>query len=172
MDFLRSCDTAISQNESLKVLNDVIENRKLSAKLPDWLCTRWNRKATEYQLEHNTFPSFKYSITFLSMESSIACNPITSYQAIHQGGPDKGKVKSLNEEGHKKRPSDARAFTTSTRERNTFIYMFCRKAGHSIPNCHKFLQESVENRVKHIKGEKLFFGAENLAIYLKTVQSV
>lgn len=57
VDFLRSCESAMSHNESLKVLNDVIENQKLSAKLPDWLCTRWNRKATEHQLEHEKFPS-------------------------------------------------------------------------------------------------------------------
>lgn len=57
VDFLRSCESAMAKNESLNILNDGIENQKLSAKLPDWLSTRWNRKATQYQLKHQMFPS-------------------------------------------------------------------------------------------------------------------
>lgn len=49
VDFLRSCQCAMAHNESLRVLDDGIENQKLTAKLPDWLSTRWNRKATQYQ---------------------------------------------------------------------------------------------------------------------------
>lgn len=158
VDFLRSCDSAMTKDDSLNILNDGIENQKLSAKLPDWLCTRWNRKATQYQLEHDRFPSFNYFVAFLSVEANIACNPITSYQAIHQSGPEKAKVKNQNEEGHKKRSVGAKTFTTNTSEKNTFSCMFCKKAGHSIHKCRKFIEEPVEDRVKHIKSEKLCFG--------------
>lgn len=135
---------------------------RIRSSAPDWLCTRWNRKATEYQLEHDKFPSFNYFFTFLSMEASIACNSITSYQAIHKGEPDKGKVRNLNEEGYKKRPAGARAFTTNTSEKNTLTCVFCRKSGNSIYNCCKFLKESVEDRVKYIKSEKVCFGCLKL----------
>ena len=53
----------MSNNESLHVLNDGMENQKLAAKLPDWLSPRWNR--TQYQLEHGRFPNFSYFVTFL-----------------------------------------------------------------------------------------------------------
>lgn len=58
VEFLCSCESAIAHNESLIVLNDGIENQKLTTKLLDWLSTRWNRKATKYQLEHRRFPNF------------------------------------------------------------------------------------------------------------------
>ena len=124
MDILRSCESAMAKNESLNILNDGIKNQKLSAKLPDWLSTRWNCKATQYQLEHQRFPSFNYFVTVLTMEASIACNPITSYHAIQQSGPDKAKVKNQNEDGHKKRSVGSKAVTTNTSEKNTVTCMF------------------------------------------------
>ncbi|KAL4004275.1 signal-regulatory protein delta [Sarotherodon galilaeus] len=72
VDFLRSCECAMAHNESLHILDDGIENQKLTAKLPDWLSSRWNRKATQYQLEHGRFPDFEYFVTFLTLEASIA----------------------------------------------------------------------------------------------------
>lgn len=59
----------MTHNENLNVLYDGIDSQKLTAKLPDWLNTRWNQKATQYQLEHRKFPSFDYFVTFLSMEA-------------------------------------------------------------------------------------------------------
>ncbi|XP_056292769.1 uncharacterized protein LOC130207974 [Pseudoliparis swirei] len=121
VDFLRSCDFAIAHNESLKVLNDAIENQKLTAKLPDWLSTRWNRRATQYQLEHRRFPSFNYFVTFLSMEASIACNPITSYNALRQSEPDKAKIKNQTPLSYKNQTVGAKIFTTNTSERNSHM---------------------------------------------------
>lgn len=92
------------------------------------------------------------------MEASIACNPITSYHAIQQSGPDKAKVKNQNEDGHKKRAAGAKAFTTNTSEKNTVTCMFCKKSGHGLHKCYKFIEKPVEDRVKHIKSEKLCFG--------------
>lgn len=37
MDLLRSCESTMANNDSLNILNDGIENQKLTAKLPDWL---------------------------------------------------------------------------------------------------------------------------------------
>ena len=36
-DFLRQCDTAMRTIDSLKILNDERENKKLLMKLPDWV---------------------------------------------------------------------------------------------------------------------------------------
>ena len=40
-DFLKQCHTAMQSIGSLNILNDDRENRRLLAKLPDWLVTRW-----------------------------------------------------------------------------------------------------------------------------------
>ncbi|KAL6489210.1 hypothetical protein MHYP_G00029510 [Metynnis hypsauchen] len=89
VDFLQGSKSAMTQTKDLNVLNDEVENQRLASKLPDWLSNRWNQKATEYQLEHKQFPDFSYFVTFLSMEASIACNSITSCQALRQSDFDK-----------------------------------------------------------------------------------
>lgn len=158
VDFLRSCKSAMAHNKSLNVLNDGIENQKLTAKLPDWLSSRWNRKATQYQLEHRRFPSFDYFVTFLSMEASIACNPITSYHALQQSDSDKSKVKTQTTGVYKNRTIGAKILTTNTSEKSIATCVFCQKIGHSLHKCRRFIERPVADRVKFIQVEKLCFG--------------
>lgn len=158
VDFLHSCESAIAHNESLNVLNDGIENQRLTAKLPDWLSTRWNRKATQYQLEQRRFPSFSYFVRFLTMEASIACNPITSYHALRQSEHDKAKIKNQNVVPSKNQTVGAKIFTTNTSERNIVTCVFCKKVGHGVHKCYKFSEKPVIDRVKFIQSERLCFG--------------
>lgn len=146
----------MAHNESLNFLNNGIENQKLTAKLTDWLSTRWNRKATQYQLEHRRSPSFDYFVTFLTMEASIACNPITSYHALQQSESDKAKVKNQTTVASKNKSVGAKIFHTS--ERNIVTCEFCKKTGHSLYKCHRFIEKPVADQVKFIQVEKLCFG--------------
>lgn len=148
----------MTHNESLNVLNDAIENQKLTAKLPDWLSTRWNRKATQYQLEHRKFPGFDYFVTFLSMEASIACNPITSYHALQQSEYTERPKVNQTTAVFKNRTVDAKILTTNTSEKSTVTRVFCQKIGHSLCKCRKFIERPVADRVKFIQVEKLCFG--------------
>ncbi|KAL3970370.1 KRAB domain-containing zinc finger protein [Sarotherodon galilaeus] len=158
VDFLRSCECAMAHNESLRILDDGIENQKLTAKLPDWLSSRWNRKATQYQLEHGRFPDFKYFVTFLTLEASIACNPVTSYYALRQGEPENTRSKPQNVVTSENQGASARIFTTNTTEKNISTCMFCKKTGHVLHKCHRLTARPVADRVKFIQGEKLCFG--------------
>ena len=158
VDLLRSCESAMANNDSLHVLYDGIENQKLTAKLPDWLSSGWNRKATQYQLEHGRFPSFSYFVTFLSMEASIACNPITSYHALRQSESDKARIKSQNIMTSKNQTVGAKIFTTNTSERKIVTCVFCKKSGHSLHKCYKLSEKPVADRVKFVQSEKLCFG--------------
>ncbi|XP_039859773.1 uncharacterized protein LOC120716337 isoform X2 [Simochromis diagramma] len=160
VDFLQSCQSAMTNNENLNILNDGIENQRLAAKLPDWLSNRWNRKATEYQLEHKRFPRFSYFVTFLSMEASIACNPITSYQAIRQSDFDQPKTKP-QPTPIPKRQDTVKIFPTNSTERSMVSCVFCKRAGHGLHKCRKFTEKPVAERVKFIQGEKLCFGCLN-----------
>ncbi|KAI2643068.1 Dihydroorotase [Labeo rohita] len=82
VDFLSSVESAMPYVQSLQALNDCVENQRISAKLPEWLSSRWNRAVTKFQDEYKGFPDFKYFVEFLNKEARIACNPITSLQAI------------------------------------------------------------------------------------------
>ena len=57
-DFLRQCYTAMQAIGNLDVLNDSRENRKILAKLPDWIVTRWGRTVTQRKEEANQYPPF------------------------------------------------------------------------------------------------------------------
>nr|XP_054593152.1 uncharacterized protein LOC107396330 isoform X2 [Nothobranchius furzeri] len=148
----------MTHNECLRILDDDIKNQRLTAKLPDWLSSRWNRKATQYQLEHGKFPDFKYFVTFLTLEASISCNPVTSYYALRQGEQERTRSKPQNVVTPKSQAASARIFTTNTTEKNISTCMFCKKTGHVLHKCRRLTARPVADRVKFIQGEKLCFG--------------
>ena len=74
---------AIPHVSGLQILNDCEENQKLTHKLPDWLASHWNRQVTQTLNDKTEYPSFQDFTDFMSTEADIACNPITSYHALH-----------------------------------------------------------------------------------------
>ena len=60
------------------------ENRKMLAKLPGWLVSRWNRLVVAHKESHNEFPPFESFEAFIAREAKIACNPITSVQSVKE----------------------------------------------------------------------------------------
>lgn len=115
-------------------------------------------KATQYQLEHGRFPDFKYFVTFLTLEASIACNPVKSYYALRQGELEKTRSKPQNVVTSKNQAASARIFTTNTTEKNISMCMFCKKTGHVLHKCRRLTARPVADRVKFIQGKKLCFG--------------
>lgn len=141
-DFLRSCESAMTQIRGLEVLNDCNENQKILAKLPDWLTSRWNRKVIEVEEESHTFPSFRQFVKFLTPEAKITCNPITSLHALKPSEGEKIKVS-------KNRSPREKALATSSGEKaNATSCVFCEKEGHSLPECHKFMKKTITERVR------------------------
>lgn len=145
----------------MHVLNDPVENQKLVVKLPECLSQRWNKRATLYQLEHGSFPIFSYFATFLFMEASIPCNPITLHQAMWAGEPEKSKTKNQGSATSKTQIVDAKSFNTNIND-NWVTCMFCKKMAHSLQKCYRFLERPVAERVKFIQREHLCFGCLNL----------
>lgn len=82
-DFLNSCQEAMPYVKGLDILNDCEENQKLIQKLPDWTASQWNRKVTQVMRSEQEFPNFQQFVDFMLMGAEIACNPITSFRALH-----------------------------------------------------------------------------------------
>ncbi|KAG1924936.1 hypothetical protein F2P79_025858 [Pimephales promelas] len=90
-DFLNACKDAMPHVKGLEILNDCEENRKLVSKLPDWAAARWNRQATQTLNETQEFPPFHDFAKFMSLEAEVACNPVTSFYALHASEANKDK---------------------------------------------------------------------------------
>lgn len=152
VDFLRSCEAAMSQNKGLEVLNDCNENQKILAKLPDWLTSRWNRKVIDILEETETFPSFSQFVKFLTREAKIACNPVTSLHALKPSEDGKPKTPRIQSPG-------ARVLATNSDEKGTVTScVFCEKSGHCLHKCWKFLDKPTAERNKFVQENKLRFG--------------
>ncbi len=77
--------------KGLEILNDCEENRKLVSKLPDWAAARWKRQATHTLSATQDFPTFQVFAHFMSIEAEVACNPVTSFHALHDSEANKEK---------------------------------------------------------------------------------
>ncbi|XP_034061362.1 uncharacterized protein LOC117539329 [Gymnodraco acuticeps] len=142
----------MSQIKGLEVLNDCNENKKMLAKLPDWLTSSWNRKVTEMEEQNHTFPTFSQFVKFLTREAKIACNPITSLHALKSRESKKGKILT-------NRSPVSNVLTTETNETaDATNCLFCEKTGHGLHKCYKFRNETISEQVKFVQENKLCFG--------------
>ncbi len=159
VDFLSSVESAIPYVQGLQALNDSVENQRISVKLPEWLSSRWNRAVTKFQDEYKGFPDFKYLVEFLNKEARIACNPITSLQAIKPVEQERFKQPDQDHSKFQRnRNSSAKTFTTSSSEKTSIMCVFCKRHGHTLHKCHKIMERPVEERLKFVQAEKLCFG--------------
>ncbi|XP_057677992.1 uncharacterized protein LOC130907200 [Corythoichthys intestinalis] len=159
VDFLSSVESAMPYIQGLQILNDCVENQKITVKLPDWLSSRWNREVTIYQDQNSLFPDFKFFVRFLNTETRIACNPITSLHALKPAEQERSKPTEREQSKFQRSQKvSVKTFTTNTSEKTSLACLFCKKKGHSLHRCRKIMENTVEERVKFVQLEKLCFG--------------
>ncbi len=145
--------------QGLQALNVCVENQRISAKLPEWLSSRWNRAVTKFQDEYKGFPDFKYFVEFLNKEARIACNPITSLQTIKPVEQERFRQPDQDHSKFKQnRKSSIKTFTTSSSEKTSVMCVFCERHGHTLHKCRKIMERPVEERLKFVQSDKLCFG--------------
>ena len=150
-DFLRQCNTAMQTTESLNILNDSRENRKLLCKLPDWLVTRWSRIVAEWTQKMRSFPPFKEFMNFVVKEADIACNPITSLQALRG---NRSNEPANNAKYGQRKEINARSLATEVKEApqasDNSGQVRCVNCNmpHELNDCKSFLAKPVEQRRK------------------------
>ena len=81
-DTFRSCLDAKPHIKGLSVLDDYKENQKMTAKLPDWVITRWSRVVSESLDNSAEYPPFERFVSFVEKEARVACNPVVSLSAV------------------------------------------------------------------------------------------
>ncbi|XP_062248605.1 uncharacterized protein LOC133957162 [Platichthys flesus] len=150
-DFLESCQAAMPHVKTLEVLNDCNESQKILLKLPDWLASSWNRKAMEYRQANAEYPPFKVLVNFLSKEADLACDPISSIQALKSVEGEKPKHP-------RSQTIQAKTLSTNTTESSISECVFCKRKGHVLAKCRKFGEKTVQERNKFVQVEKLCFG--------------
>lgn len=110
--------------KTLEILNDCSESQRILLKLPDWLVSSWNRKAIEFRQTRAMYPPFK-ELVDLSKEADLACDPITSIQALKVVENDKRKHP-------RSQTLEAKALSTNTIQNSIPSCVFCKKTGHVL----------------------------------------
>ena len=176
-DFLRQCRLTMETVPSLSILDDDRENKKLLLKLPDWVTTRWSRIVASHKEETGRFPPFSVFVEFLAKEAKVACDPVSSLQA-------------LNKDREAARPRNPRSDVKPARTLSTFTQMqasstpqqiqvkpvhnqgqdaggqakrikpcfLCAGTSHALDECPQFLEQPLDERKKYIATNSLCFG--------------
>lgn len=184
-DFLEHCNTAMKTIQYLNVLNDPDENQKIIQKLPSYLVARWSRVVDEWiaedELEEDSdtprtkgkqakagYPPFAEFCKFMRKEARVACNPVTSPQALKmEEAKDKVESGRLKYNARDKGNFRARALATKSEEKdgNTatdssskrIICAFC-KNNHELDLCEKFSKIALSERRKFVQANALCWG--------------
>ena len=62
-------------NECVKVLDDMHKDKKMAAKLPEWLVRHWGHSISDFKEKERRFPPFSTFVQFATEEAKIACEP-------------------------------------------------------------------------------------------------
>ena len=138
-DYLRQCQTAMIDNEGLKILDDINENRKMIAKLPEWLIHRWSRVVSTYKGKYQKFPPFTELVKFVSSEAQIACEPF-----FRELPPSTCKQKDTK---------PIRSLATEVAQETCIL---C-KGSHHIGTCGNYMKKTIEERKGFAKDNGLCF---------------
>ncbi|KAL7872550.1 hypothetical protein SRHO_G00075330 [Serrasalmus rhombeus] len=161
-DFLISCQEAMPYVKGLEILNDCEENQKIVQKLPDWIVSRWNRQVTQALIEKQEFPSFKDFTAFVAMEAEVACNPVTSFHALHSLDPSSDKRNPREHKKPKANVLSSQAVTDSEGQNSSkkgvkLSCVLCQDPRHQLHGCLKFTAMSLEERRNYVKERKLCY---------------
>ncbi|XP_064644727.1 uncharacterized protein LOC135498401 [Lineus longissimus] len=160
-DFLRQCLAAmkVGTKGNLNILDDERENQKILRKLPDWLINRWNRTASTYKQTVCCHPPFHYFVTFIEQEAELACDPVTSVQAVKKkesrpGSEMSAQLGTKEKQSWRKKAPATRSFATETKERKCF---YCEDS-HLVQTCPQLSSKPLKERQDFVRSNALCWG--------------
>ncbi|XP_055958550.1 uncharacterized protein LOC130013685 [Patella vulgata] len=152
-DFLRQCESGMNSIDSLKVLDDPRENKKLLIKLPDYLVNCWARIVHDYKQKYQQFPPFREFVKYLSREADIACDPVTSCSYKSNSNRSNPYEPRRAATAHALETHENRQFNRSERKPCTVC-----KGQHHLDTCSEFLKKNLKDRKEYIANNRLCFG--------------
>ena len=188
-DFLQHYNTAMNTIQFLNVLNNPDENQRMVKKLPSHVVLRWNRVVDEWLAEDDPeecdfvarsrrravkagYPPFALFCEFTRKEARIACNPVTSLQALRtdetkekfEGGGTKYPFRDKNIDARalatfssRRTPDADEECTPSTGTSKQIVSPFC-KDNHELDVCAKFLKIPLTERRTFAQANALCWG--------------
>ena len=144
-DFLQQCDLAKQCIIGLECLDDCRENRQMLTKLPDYIIIKWNRIISEYT---GYFPPFSTFSSFIAKEADVACNPITSLNA----------VRALSERNPIANVDKASTLVSIQSNPVKMSCRYCHKMSHKLHSCNSFIALKAEERSEFLQQKRLCFG--------------
>ena len=175
-DFLQGCQKAMTHIPSLQVLNDCMENQRLIQKLPNWAFSRWNRKVTKQLQETGIYPSFDTFVDFVVDEARIACNPVSSLNALNEKPTREPKrrqasVMATNTDPTSNRKSLQNKGKTEKEKEGIKKCPLCDSDTHYLPKCSSFAQKSLQERRKFVQEQKRCYGCLRVSHNSKSCQN-
>ena len=144
-DFLQQCDLAKQCIRGLDCLDDCRENRMMLTKLPDYVIVKWNRIISEFD---GYFPPFSTFAVFMAKEAEVACNPITSLNAVRA-------LSSANRTVSVDKDNTLASHQNNTTKTNC---RYCQKTNHKLHTCNEFMLLNPEERSEFLDRRRLCFG--------------
>ena len=152
-DFLQQIKVAATQYDSLKILNDEFENKKLVSKLPHHISVKW----VEHVVEKTDFPSFNDFAEFVKVRAKVSNHPLWD---AHHSTSD--KVKSLATRGQEGPKEDPKKDQPATKPQNCSYVPVCiicnNDNKHFVNRCPTFQKMSLAERKAAIMKHRLCFG--------------
>ena len=154
-DFLRQCVAAKITAPGLNILDDPRILKDLVKVLPAELIKRWSRTAGSYRLSHDDYPSFEYYSEFVSAEASIACDTVTSLDAIYGKSKTTKPIQSASKES-----KHMTSVSSSSEPRETegkYNCHHCQLNSHDMSECRKFKRLLYKDKQQFIRKLNLCF---------------
>ena len=170
-DFLQQCEMAQQCIKGLECLDDCRENQRILTKLPDYIIVKWNGFISDFA---GYFPPFCTFASFILKEAEVACNPITSLNAVRaigkhgdsqNGMPTDTKGNTTRQHDHDTPPtssvfsvqSSTISNTEPTSAPSTAPCRYCGMSNHKLHNCKQFIALTPRERKEYIELNRLCF---------------
>jgi hypothetical protein len=153
-DFLRQCVTAKRNMRRLTILDDPRVIQDLVKVLPGELIKRWSRVAGSYKRTNNDYPEFEYYSEFVVAEAELACDDVTSIEAIYGKSKPSTSPKETKSTAHTSLESAA----TSDESSSNHKCQICKSNTHELSECRTFAAQPFKEKQEFVRKLGLCFG--------------
>lgn len=163
-DFLNQCKTAQGTIEQLSILNDNRENKKMLAKLPEYITRKWVRYATTYSKAHGTFPKFAIFCKFMGKETEVLCNPLFQDLGGNKPNHTPENVKKQERKTYATKHDQslsAKQTNMHVSQQPTKLCVYCNMTNHATAECRVINRLPILEQRQLLRSKHLCFACLN-----------